>query len=171
LTGLANRRCLNDAMELEFRRAARSGQPLSYIMTDIDLFKSFNDTYGHQAGDDCLVAVANANQGVLGRAGDLAARYGGEEIAILLPDTDAAGAVKIAMAAQAAVAELRIPHETSPYGYVTISSGVASCPAVTPSDTWQSLLRDADKALYAAKASGRNAIRVNAEMMSEARVA
>lgn len=163
LTGLPNRRCLNDAVDVEFRRAARGGRALSYIMADIDLFKNFNDSYGHQAGDDCLVAVANAIQGVLERAGDMAARYGGEEIAILLPDTDVAGAMRIAECAQRAVAELRIPHQASPNGFVTVSAGVASCPAVTPSDSSAALLRAADLALYAAKAAGRNAIRVQAE--------
>ena len=165
LTGLANRRCLNAAMEMEFRRAARTGQALSYVMTDIDLFKSFNDTYGHQAGDDCLIAVGNAIQGVLRRAGDMAARYGGEEIAILLPDTDVGGAMKIAEDVQASIAALRIPHETSPHGYVTVSLGVASCaPGAkppTPLATCQSLLHAADNALYTAKKSGRNAVKVH----------
>ena len=172
LTGLANRRCLNVAMEMEFRRAARTGQALSYIMTDIDLFKNFNDTYGHQAGDDCLVAVGNAIQGVLRRAGDMAARYGGEEIAILLPETDVGGAVKIAEDVQAAIAALRIPHDGSPNGYVTVSLGVASCaPAAkpqTPLTTWQSLLHAADKALYSAKKSGRNTFKVHQDAWATA---
>jgi len=163
LTGLANRRCLNASMEMEFRRAARTGQPLSYIMTDIDWFKNYNDTYGHQAGDDCLVSVGNAIQGVLKRGGDVAARYGGEEIGVLLPETDVSGAVKIAEGIQAAVAALRIPHETSPNGFITVSAGVASCAGGVQAhlSTWQSLLYAADKALYCAKNAGRNAIAVD----------
>jgi diguanylate cyclase (GGDEF)-like protein len=128
-------------------------------MVDIDLFKDFNDTNGHQAGDDCLKAVADAIAGVLGRAGDMAARYGGEEIAILMPDTDLAGATSMAERMQAAVSALRIPHGSSPYGIVTISAGVASC-IPNPVASWTPLVRAADQALYAAKASGRNTVRV-----------
>ena len=165
LTGLANRRCLNAALEMEFRRAERTGRPLSYIMADIDWFKNYNDTYGHQAGDDCLVAVGNAIQGVLRRAGDVAARYGGEELGILLPETDLAGAIKVAEEIQAAIAALRIPHESSPNGCITVSAGVAAREPgeQTRLSTWQSLLHAADKALYSAKRSGRNAIKVHAE--------
>lgn len=160
LTGLANRRCFNEAIDVEFRRAARKSEPLSYIMTDIDLFKNFNDAYGHQAGDDCLCAVANAIDSVLGRAGDMAARYGGEEIGVLLPETDVDGAVKIAERIQAAVTALRIPHASSPYGIVTISAGVAAC-VPTPVTSSQSLIHAADRALYTAKAAGRNTFRVH----------
>jgi hypothetical protein len=94
LTGLANRRCFDQAIERELQRAARNGLPLSLIMVDIDNFKTFNDQYGHPAGDDCLSAVSAAMQGVLRRPGDMAARYGGEEFAILLPETDTAGATR-----------------------------------------------------------------------------
>jgi len=160
LTGLANRRCLNDAIESEFRRAARKGESLSFVMADIDLFKNFNDTYGHQAGDDCLRTVASAIEGVLGRAGDMAARYGGEEIAVLIPDTDAAGATRIAERMQAAVSALAIPHHNSPYGIVTISAGVASC-VPNPVSSWKPLVRAADEALYVAKAAGRNTFRIS----------
>jgi diguanylate cyclase (GGDEF)-like protein len=160
LTGLANRRSLNDAIDSEFRRAARKGESLSFVMADIDLFKKFNDTYGHQAGDDCLKAVASAVEGVLGRAGDMAARYGGEEIAILIPDTDTAGATRIAERMQSAVNALAIPHESSPYGIVTISAGVATC-VPNPVSSWKPLVRAADEALYAAKAAGRNTFRIS----------
>jgi diguanylate cyclase len=160
LTGLANRRYLNDAMEQEFARAARHRRPLSYIMLDIDLFKNFNDTYGHPAGDACLSAVANAVQGVLTRAGDLAARYGGEEIAILLPETNVAGATRIAQEVQAAVASLRMPHCGSPHGVVTVSAGVATCSDARQLASAQALVKRADEALYAAKASGRNTFAV-----------
>jgi diguanylate cyclase (GGDEF)-like protein len=160
LTGLANRRCLNDTIDSEFRRAARKGENLSFVMADIDLFKKFNDTYGHQAGDDCLKAVASAVESVLGRAGDMAARYGGEEIAVLIPDTDLAGATRIAERIQAAVSALAIPHQSSPYGIVTISSGVASC-VPNPVASWKPLVRAADEALYAAKANGRNTLQIS----------
>ena len=129
-------------------------------MADIDLFKNYNDAHGHQAGDDCLKAVANAIAGVLGRAGDVAARYGGEEIVILMPDTDLSAATKVAERIQAAVSALRIPHGNSPFGIVTISVGVASC-VPNPVASWAPLVRAADQALYAAKASGRNTVRVH----------
>jgi diguanylate cyclase (GGDEF)-like protein len=160
LTELPNRRFLNEAIEGEFRRAARRGEPLSFVMADIDLFKSYNDTHGHQAGDDCLKAVAVAIAGALGRASDLAARYGGEEIAILLPETDLAGAAEVAERLQTAVSALRIRHDGSPYGIVTISAGVASC-IPNPVTSWTPLVHAADEALYAAKASGRNTVRVH----------
>jgi diguanylate cyclase (GGDEF)-like protein len=158
LTGLANRRYLNQAMKLEFRRATRAGHPLSFVMIDLDLFKNFNDRYGHPAGDDCLRAVSKAIQDVIRRPGDIAARYGGEEMALLLPGTDLAGAVRIAQDAREAVSLLGLQHEGSRYGIVTLSAGVASCqPAIEPA-TWQSLIQAADDALYAAKAQGRNTI-------------
>jgi diguanylate cyclase (GGDEF)-like protein len=161
LTGLANRRCLNQTLEREFRRAARNGEPLSYIMADIDFFKNFNDRYGHPAGDACLQAVSTAIQGVLSRAGDMAARYGGEEIAILLPETDEAGALSVADEVQRVIAGLAILHEGSPYGVVTMSAGVASCSPGSECASGSSLVQGADQALYRAKASGRNAVRVH----------
>jgi diguanylate cyclase (GGDEF)-like protein len=160
LTGLANRRYLNQAMKLEFRRAARAGHPVSLVMIDLDLFKSFNDRYGHPAGDDCLRAVSRAIQGVLRRPGDIAARYGGEEIVLLLPDTDLLGAVRMAEEARQAVTSLGLRHEASPYGIVTLSAGVGSCQQVREPATWPSLIKAADEALYAAKAEGRNTIAV-----------
>jgi diguanylate cyclase (GGDEF)-like protein len=161
LTGLANRRCFNQTIEREFKRAARSGQPLSLIMVDIDHFKTFNDQYGHPAGDTCLRAVSAAMQGVPRRPGDIVARYGGEEFAILLPETDVAGAVQIVGDMQAAVRTLAIRHEASALGVVTVSAGVASWSpgrlAATPA--W--LVEAADAALYDAKALGRNTFTVH----------
>ena len=160
LTGLANRRCFNETIEREFKRAARTGRPLSLIMVDVDHFKNFNDRYGHPAGDACLSAVSAEIQGVLRRPGDMAARYGGEEFAILLPETDFAGAVHIVGDLQAAIRTLVIPHEASALGVVTLSAGVASwCPGrftATPA----SLVEAADAALYDAKALGRNTFTV-----------
>jgi diguanylate cyclase (GGDEF)-like protein len=161
LTGLPNRRCLNEAIDTEFRRAARNGTPLSYIMADLDFFKKFNDRYGHLEGDACLRDAAHAVQGVLRRAGDMAARYGGEEIAVLLPGMDVAGAIKVAEEAQKAVASLKMEHADSPYGIVTLSAGVASCRPGIHGPAWKSLIKAADGALYAAKAMGRNAIAVS----------
>src|SRR5450756_806317 len=166
LTGLANRRCFNETIEREFQRAVRNGQPLSLIMVDIDLFKTFNDQYGHPAGDACLRAISAAVQGVLRRPGDMAARYGGEELAILLPETDVAGAVQIVGDMQAAIRTLAIRHEASPLGVVTLSAGVASwCPGrLTATPAW--LVEAADAALYEAKALGRNTftVRPNVEI-------
>ena len=155
LTGLANRRCFNQTIEREFRRAVRTGQPLSLIMMDIDLFKNFNDHYGHPSGDACLRAVSAAVQDVLRRPGDLAARFGGEEIAVLLPGTDAAGAVQVAEDMRACVRALAIRHEASPHDIITLSAGVACWRSGQPATpVW--LVGVADAALYAAKARGRN---------------
>ena len=160
LTGLANRRCFDETIEREFRRAARNGRPLSLIMVDVDLFKTFNDQYGHPAGDACLRAISAGVQGVLRRPGDMAARYGGEEFAILLPETDVAGAVQIVGDMQAAIRTLAIRHEAGPLGVVTLSAGVASwCPGrLTATPAW--LVEAADAALYEAKALGRNSLTV-----------
>jgi diguanylate cyclase (GGDEF)-like protein len=156
LTELPNRRCFDLTIEREFQRTARNGRPLSLIMVDIDLFKSFNDRYGHPAGDTCLRAISAAVQGVLCRPGDMAARYGGEEIAILLPETDVAGAARIAADMLAAVRAQAIRHEASPFGIVTLSAGVASWSPEQRTATWQWLVEVADAALYTAKALGRN---------------
>jgi diguanylate cyclase len=157
LTGLANRRCFDETIEREFRRAARNVRPLSLIMVDIDLFKTFNDRYGHPAGDACLRAISAAVQSVLRRPGDMAVRYGGEEFAILLPETDIAGAIQIAGCMQAAIRERAIRHEAGPLGVVTLSAGVASwypgCLTATPA--WL-----VEAALYGAKALGRNTFTV-----------
>ena len=168
LTGLANRRCFNETIEREFARAARHWQPLALIMMDLDLFKSFNDRYGHPAGDACLAAVGAAVQDVLGRPCDLVARYGGEEIAILLPDTDVGGAINVLGHMQAAVRALAIPHETSPHGIVSLSAGIAAWTPGGPIETTGSLIEAADAALYAAKAMGRNTYAVDAGAQSPA---
>ena len=159
LTRLANRRGFDEALEKEFQRAARSAAPLALVMIDVDRFKSFNDRYGHQAGDACLRAIAATIGGAFRRPGDLTARYGGEELAVLLPDVAIDGAGFMAARLREAVCELAIPHADSPSGIVTISLGVASTfpgrgPA-TPAD----LVKAADDALYAAKHGGRNTIR------------
>jgi diguanylate cyclase (GGDEF)-like protein len=161
LTGLANRRCFNETFEREFQRAARNGRPLSLVMVDIDRFKTFNDRFGHPAGDACVRAISAAMLGVLRRPSDLAARYGGEEFAILLPETDAAGAVRIVADLQAAIRALAIPHEAGPQGVVTLSAGVASWRPRGVTATPAGLIEAADTALYEAKALGRNTCAVH----------
>src|SRR5690606_9547855 len=113
LTGVANRRHLDEALSLEYRRAQRSGAPLSFLMFDIDQFKRYNDHYGHQAGDEWLKRVASVLSETASRPGDLVARYGGEEFVAILPNTDLAGARHLGEAVVAAVRALQIPHAAS----------------------------------------------------------
>lgn len=158
LTGLANRRSLDDMLDREFRRASRASLPIAVVMIDIDLFKPFNDAYGHPAGDRCLVDVARTMQGLVNRPGDLVARYGGEEFIVVLPETDLDGAVAVARELRTGVHQLGIAHSSSSHdAVVTISQGVA---AVVPSrtDIFEGLIAKADVALYAAKRAGRNRI-------------
>ena len=159
LTGLANRRCLNDALASEWIRARRSDQSLALVMIDIDQFKRYNDHYGHQAGDECLKRVAQAIHSSVGRAGDLAARYGGEEFLLILPDTDAAAAERLAETVRKSVEALDLPHLHAPSGRVTISIGVAALGSGFH-ESVDSLLGAADEALYRAKHGGRNQVQV-----------
>jgi diguanylate cyclase (GGDEF)-like protein len=128
-------------------------------MADVDVFKRFNDTYGHQAGDDCLRQVAQVMSDQLKRSGDMIARYGGEEFIILLPGLDLSHAKQLAEQLRAAVAGLRIPHAHGPTGYVSISLGVASNRPHLNMRV-ETLIHRADNALYAAKSSGRNRVQV-----------
>jgi diguanylate cyclase (GGDEF)-like protein/PAS domain S-box-containing protein len=158
LTGLANRRHFDSALDGEFRRALRAGSTLAVVMIDVDHFKAFNDSYGHLAGDDCLRQIAGAIRGLLRRPGDLAARYGGEEFALILPGAESAAARDIAQRIVQAVHGLAIVHAASARGGVTISAGVASTvPSQVASDPLP-LVALADRALYAAKASGRDQV-------------
>ena len=157
LTGIANRRRFDDMLRQEWRRAARDSRPLSLVFCDIDHFKRFNDTYGHQVGDECLMRVAQAMDEALSRPGDLVARYGGEEFVALLVDTDGEGARMLAERMRARVESLQIEHRSSDSGWLTVSLGVATVaarPAVRPED----LVDLADRALYAAKQAGRNRV-------------
>ncbi|MDN3223516.1 sensor domain-containing diguanylate cyclase [Pseudomonas nunensis] len=155
LTGLANRRLFERALDIEFGRGSRQASPLSLVMLDIDFFKRYNDTYGHVAGDHCLAEVARALKSCCHRKADLAVRYGGEEFAVLLPDTDIHGALVIAEQIRRSVMDKNITHSGSPTGYVTVSLG---CYAFVPTgrDSIEVFIQRADAALYQAKHSGRN---------------
>ena len=159
LTGLANRREFDHALDREFRRAMRSGRPLGLIMIDVDNFKQFNDLYGHPSGDSCLRAIAEIMPLYVTRPGDVVARYGGEEIAVLLPGSDAAGTKAVAQTLAQAVRDLAIPHRDSPGGIVTISAGVEAVQPMLHHDLAGELVQRADIALYAAKRDGRNTVR------------
>jgi len=159
LTGIANRRHFDEIINLEWKRSLREGEPLSLIMADIDFFKFYNDTYGHQCGDDCLKKVAAAIKKGLKRPGDLVARYGGEEFAVILPDTPLEGAQAVAEDLRLRIEALGIIHAKSPLaGKVTVSLGVAS---ILPKQDLnvEALILAADQALYRAKNEGRNCIR------------
>ena len=156
LTGLANRRRLDEVLDSECRRAQREQTPLSLLMTDVDFFKKYNDTYGHQAGDDCLRRVAATLSTAARRPGDLAARYGGEEFAVVLPNTTAEGASFVAEATRAGVEALQIAHAASAVApHVTLSLGIGT---ILPGEVLEpeALVQRADAALYAAKHGGRN---------------
>jgi diguanylate cyclase (GGDEF)-like protein len=150
LTGLRNRRKFDDEIDTEWRRATRQKTPLSLLMIDADHFKAFNDTHGHQAGDQVLVGIAICISDSVRRAGDCAARYGGEEFAVLLPGCGAADAFQIAETIR-----IKVQHWSEGSDVNTVSIGIAS---LTPaaSSHWAVLVQAADKALYAAKANGRN---------------
>jgi len=159
LTGLANRRQFDRALNHEFRRAMRTGAPLALILLDVDRFKGFNHRYGQATGDACLRAIAGVIPTLVNRPGDLVARYGGEEIAILLPGTDAAGTRSVAEAVAQAVRDLRIGHSGSEAGIVTVSAGFEVVEPAHKHDVPGELVQRADIALYAAKREGRNTVR------------
>ncbi len=178
LTGVANRRAFDEALEIETRRSLRTGEPLSLLMLDVDFFKRYNDTYGHPAGDVCLRQIAQIMAQTAKRAGDLVARYGGEEFAIILPHTRAADARVFAERLCGLIRDQAILHrESTAASVVTLSIGVASLdPSCNEADSGtsahspgaspgrrvyspESLLALADRALYQAKQQGRNQVR------------
>jgi diguanylate cyclase (GGDEF)-like protein len=171
LTGIANRRAFEDALDEEWRRTLRHRAPLCLIMIDVDCFKRFNDTYGHVAGDQCLRAVARVLAGNARRAGEVVARYGGEEFAVLLPHTEVGEAHLLAQRICQDVRDLNIPHAQSiAAGHVTISMGLADALALVPAGEHHAetrmelgscptlLVERADAALYLAKTSGRDRV-------------
>ncbi|WP_028105024.1 diguanylate cyclase [Pseudoduganella violaceinigra] len=162
LTELANRRRFDEIYQSEWQRAARHGHALSVALLDIDCFKQYNDHYGHPAGDRALRAVARAARGAMRRPCDVAARYGGEEIVVLMPETDAAQALHVAESIREAVAQMLVPHERSIAGPVlSVSIGGATLPP-GGEESAPALFESADAALYRAKQAGRN--RVNWRM-------
>lgn len=156
LTQVANRRQFDRHLNQEWQRLSREQQPLSLILCDVDYFKAYNDHYGHQGGDDCLIRVARAISRVTKRATDLVARYGGEEFAVILPNTEAQGAVTVAQAIQAEIQQLQLPHAQSQVSeIITLSLGIA-CLVPNSAFVTQSIIVAADQALYEAKKLGRD---------------
>ena len=169
LTGIANRRHFDRKFKVEWRRAMREQTPISLILIDVDYFKKYNDTYGHQAGDRCLQQIAMALESVSHRPADLASRYGGEEFSVLLPVTTQENAMMLAERLRKKVEALKIEHSSSDIGIVTISIGVSCCQPIwdftgnTPDEEQKvtfpaMLLTAADNALYVAKEAGRNQV-------------
>lgn len=159
MTGIANRRHLDEQLELEWRRAVRQDNEISFMMIDVDHFKQYNDAYGHQQGDDCLKRVAQLLADCARRPGDLAARYGGEEFAIMLPCTPAYGAGHVAIMVQKGIVALQIDHKASSVcDVVTASIGVATVRPKEFVGTLAGFTELADHALYEAKRAGRNRV-------------
>lgn len=157
LTEIANRRHFDEILAREWRRAMRQCDEVSVIMCDIDFFKLYNDTYGHQDGDDTLRQIARTLTSSMDRGGDLLARYGGEEFVAVLPGTSRSGAAFVAGQMRQSICELCIEHNGSPYGIVTASFGVASAQAEQNTDPLD-VVGAADRALYEAKRAGRNRV-------------
>lgn len=158
LTHVANRRRFDEYLNQEWQRMVRESQPLGLILCDVDFFKTYNDTYGHQIGDECLCKVADAICNAAKRAIDLVARYGGEEFAVILPNTPKMGALQVAQEIQHRVRQLHMVHETSQVNpFVTLSLGISvMVPMIGKEPT--ELIAAADRALYKAKLEGRNRI-------------
>lgn len=166
LTQVANRRRFDECLQQEWQRLARERVPLSLILCDIDLFKLYNDTYGHQMGDDCLRQVAQVIDSSARRPADLVARYGGEEFAVILPNTTADHARYVAESIRQRVEALKIPHRSSVVQpYVTLSLGVAGI-VPTPGKAPHELVSLSDSALYLAKQAGRNQVVLNTSLLN-----
>ncbi len=158
LTNIGNRRAFDHYLEQEWHRAKREQLVLSLILADIDYFKSYNDHYGHQAGDECLRKIAQAIHDAVKRPTDFVARYGGEEFAVILPNTDREGAKLVAELIHSQIHQLQLPHAQSTVcPYITLSQGVSAC-VPQPEDSFQMLIARADGALYQAKEQGRDRI-------------
>jgi diguanylate cyclase (GGDEF)-like protein len=157
LTGLANRRGFDEQLEAEWQRAIRAHESVAILLMDVDLFKSYNDIYGHIGGDECLRCIAGVIAGALQRSSDRASRFGGEEFAVILPNTELDRALVVAENIRCAVAAMNIPHQCSPHGIQTISIGVAAAIPVHEALA-VALLMQSDRALYRAKDLGRNRV-------------
>jgi diguanylate cyclase (GGDEF)-like protein/PAS domain S-box-containing protein len=158
LTGIANRRRFDETLETEWRRSMRDANSVALLMVDVDHFKNYNDTFGHQAGDECLKQVAAAMAAISLRVSDLVARYGGEEFAVILPNVSLEGATVVAERIRTAVEQLQLPAPGGEGKCVTISIGAASATALAGGTTPAELISAADTALYQAKHQGRNRV-------------
>jgi len=161
LTGLGNRRRFDETLAQEWDRAARSHRPLSLILIDADCFKGFNDTYGHQRGDEALRLIAGSIRAAANRSSDTTCRIGGEEFAVILPEIDMAGAEVVAERIRTAVMGWAMPHAAGPHPVLTVSCGVSTVPDVL-AHNGAALVAEADAALYGAKDAGRNQVRAAA---------
>lgn len=157
LTGLHNRRTGDEFLQREWNRAVRAKTSITIMMIDIDYFKKYNDRYGHQAGDACLLRVATTMKLVLNRPSDMVARYGGEEFIAILPETDSVGALQVAENIRKSINDLEIPHSESDKEVVTVSIGIGTAQPVKLMN-YEKLVSCADKALYQAKGQGRNCV-------------
>lgn len=167
LTGIANRRRFDELLGVNWSRCSRSGGPLALMILDVDFFKQYNDSYGHQMGDECLRAIAGVLTSHTNRIDDLAARYGGEEFVCLLPHTPVEGALTVTRSILASISELGLPHRASKVSdMVTASAGVAVAEQFR-GESPQGLLKRADLALYWAKSNGRNQVRVHSEVTAK----
>lgn len=170
LTGLENRRYFDEVLNIEFHRAARTNSPLSLLMCDIDYFKLYNDYYGHVMGDECLKKIACCFKKTFMRAIDVPARFGGEEFAVILPDTELDEAMQLSIKLGKSIDALNIIHEESiAADHITISTGIA-CMQPGSQISCTELIRMADEALYSAKAKGRNRIEVYANQADRDRI-
>lgn len=158
LTGLSNRRSFDESLQREYEAAKQSGRPLSLLLIDVDRFKAFNDRYGHLDGDVCLKSVASAISAAARRSGDISARFGGEEFAVLLPDTDGQTATAIAEKIRKAISDVGMPHEGSEFGIVTASLGATVFTSESRIKNPAELVARADLALYQAKDAGRDRV-------------
>ena len=166
LTGVANRRTLDQRLDEQWRQALRHQTSLALLMIDVDHFKQYNDEFGHQGGDGCLRAIATTLGKHVCRAGELVARFGGEEFVVLLPYAKPEEAKALAEILRTAVADLAIPHSTGFAGHVTVSIG---CAAIIPQEdqSLEQLLEQADEMLYLAKRAGRNRVRSGTDVVAE----
>lgn len=160
LTGLANRRQFDLYLDIELNRAHRIQSPLSLLLIDVDYFKRFNDQYGHIAGDECLQVLCARIKQCVRRPSDMVARYGGEELAVVMPNTDESGASLVAESIMSAISQMQIKHVASPMGVITVSVGLATYKHFGSEWGGKDLVKHADDALYSAKQGGRNRFNV-----------